>query len=265
MEVDVIRSTDKPEQLFCQAGRGDYLDGYIGDTGYQELMKDVDYDEDDVEAVNSYINKNGSEWIDEKMSGSIETAARTRAFVRKQLSRGHHGLAEHPQITFAANGVSRVTMAQITRHRHMTFDVQSQRYVDFSEKEAVVPPVLMSEESDDHVNRHNGLVNLAEEDRERWRREYETRTDELFEMYQEMVEGGIPKEDARFVLPVGTPVNMTFSGNARTFMHVFNLRQKANAQHEIRELCNELAPLLKDWAPYMFTWYDENRPHKIGP
>ena len=261
MEVDVIRSTEKPDQLFCQAARGDYYDGYIGDCDYEELMEPVDYDKTDVEAVKEHLRQNGGDWKDEHMaSDEIETAARTRAFVRKQLSRGHFGPAENPQITFAVENVSRSMMAQITRHRHMTFDVQSQRYVDFSEKEAIVPKSLADP---DHVSRETGET--AVDNREGHERAYRRHARQAFTRYEMMVEDGVPKEDARFILPIGTPVNMTFSGNARTFMHVFNLRQKANAQHEIRQLCDELARHLKDWAPYMFNWYDENKPHNIGP
>jgi thymidylate synthase, flavin-dependent len=153
-------------------------------------------------------------------------------------------------------------MAQITRHRHLTFDVQSQRYVDFSDKEAIMPRSL---EEDDHFSREDGLVDLAEKVRKKFRQEYEKKTERLFEVYQEMVDEGVPKEDARFLLPIGTPVNMTLSGNARTMMHVLNLRQKADAQWEIRELSNEIVDALEDWIPYTAHWWDENGPVKISP
>lgn len=41
MEVTVLESTDQPERLVCQAARGDYFGGYIGDTDYAELMKNI--------------------------------------------------------------------------------------------------------------------------------------------------------------------------------------------------------------------------------
>jgi len=132
--------------------------------------------------------------------------------------------------------------------------------VDFSEKEAITPKSLVDP---DHVSRETGETSV--DNREGHERAYQRHTRQAFTRYEMMVEDGVPKEDARFILPIGTPVNMTFSGNARTFMHVFNLRQKADAQWEISQLCDELAHHLKEWAPYMFNWYDENRPHKIGP
>jgi thymidylate synthase ThyX len=58
---------------------------------------------------------------------------------------------------------------------------------------------------------------------------------------------------------------MTFSGNARTMMHVLNLRQKATSQWEIRELSNMVADELESWMPYTFEWWEENGPVKNSP
>jgi len=80
-----------------------------------------------------------------------------------------------------------------------------------------------------------------------------------------MVSAGVPKEDARMVLPIGTSVNITVSGNARSFLHLVNLRGKADAQWEIRELAEEMLEELFVWMPYTFNWYESNRPHKISP
>lgn len=262
MDVDVLQATDSPEQLVCQAARGDYFDGYVGDTDYEELMETVNYSDEDEEAVRDYISEHGADWIDEHMAGPVETAAKTRSFIHKQLSRGHYGPWEHPSITFTVKGVSRVTMAQITRHRHMSFDVQSQRYVDFSDTEAIVPKSLLDP---DHFTRETGEIDLDEDQLSHWRNAYKAMTSEQLDYYEDMVEAGIPKEDARFILPLGTPVNMTFSGNARTMLHVLDMRRKANAQWEVRELSDKLVEELKDWMPYTFTYYDENGPNKLSP
>jgi len=80
-----------------------------------------------------------------------------------------------------------------------------------------------------------------------------------------MVADGVPKEDARFILPLGTTVNMTFSGNARTFLHLLDMRKKANAQWEIRELSEALLDELFEWCPYTFRYYEEHGPNKLSP
>lgn len=263
MEVTVIEATDDPERLVCQAGRGDYYDGYIGDTEYVELMESVDYDKSDIqEAVR--VKRDEEPLMSEEeiklLDGPVE--AKTKNFIDRQASRGHWGLWEHPQITFAVEGVSRVTMAQITRHRHLSFDIQSMRYADFSEKEAITPKSLTDP---DHFTRETGEVPLTEDEQREWERRYEKHAEICTELYQNMVRSGVPKEDARFILPLGTPVNMTFSGNARSMMHVLNLRQKANAQWEVRELSNKVADELEEWMPYTGRWWRENGPMQISP
>jgi len=278
MDVTVIRATEKPEQLVCQAARGDYFDGYVGDTQYAKLIEDVKYSEEDIKTVKKYINEGGAKTVKHLMSdGRIETAAKTLSFVEKQLSRGHYGPWEHPQITFTVKGVSRVTMAQITRHRHMTFDVQSQRYVDFSDVDAIVPASILSrdqriaefpeiyEENEEHFSRESGLQEMGDEELKHCRESYMDMTSQALDQYEDMVEKGIPKEDARFILPLGTPVNMTFSGNARTFMHLLDMRKKANAQWEIRALSERIIDELMDWMPYTYNHYDRNAPHKLSP
>jgi len=136
------------------------------------------------------------------------------------------------------------------------------RYVDFSDADFITPASL---HESTHVSRERGLSDLRETTRDKWRGEYENHVDAAFDLYTSMVSAGVPKEDARMVLPIGTSVNITVSGNARSFLHLVNLRGKADAQWEIRELSNEMLEELFVWMPYTFNWYDSNRPHKISP
>lgn len=253
MQVEVLRSTDQPERLVCQAARGDYFDGYVGDATYAELMEDVDYDEEHVDPLDE-----ASALTDAELN------AKTRAFCEKQLARGHYGPWEHPQISFAVKGVSRVTMAQITRHRHLTFDVQSMRYVDFSDSDRKVA-MPRSLEDPEHFSRETGEVELDESDREWHEVQYSKYVNEAFRAYENMVEDGVPKEDARFILPLGTVVNMTISGNARTFLHLLDMRRAADAQWEIRELSEALLDELFSWMPHTFEYYDERGPNRLSP
>jgi len=276
MEVEVISKTEDAELLVCKAGRGDYYDGFIDDVSYIDIMEPVEYNDTHIEGLPDLLAplENPTAYrVDQQvsayMNGDIDEVdnvtkveAKTRAFVEKQLSRGHFGLWEHPQITFAIKGVSRSLMAQITRHRHLSFDVQSMRYVDFSDADFITPASL---HESTHVSRERGLSDLGESTRDKWRGEYENYVDAAFDLYTSMVSAGVPKEDARMVLPIGTSVNITVSGNARSFLHLVNLRGKADAQWEIRELANEMLEELFVWMPYTFNWYDRNRPHKISP
>jgi thymidylate synthase (FAD) len=269
MEVQVLRKTERPERLVCQAARGDYFYDYVGDTEYAELMKGVEISDTVREELLGGIEPVSVEDVpstspdeDNHITHEEIVEAKTCSFIQKQLSRGHYGPWEHPSITFAVKGVSRVTMAQITRHRHLTFDIQSMRYVDFSEQEIVTPLSLRDAE---HFSRETGLVDVEDDDREDLESMYDNHVEQTVELYEQMVDAGIPKEDARFILPLGTIVNMTFSGNARTFLHLLDMRRKANAQWEIRELSESLLDELFEWMPYTFEYYEENGPNKLSP
>jgi thymidylate synthase (FAD) len=285
MDVTVLRSTDDPERLVCQAARGDYYEGYVGDSEYAEIMEPIEYEEQHLDGLPElcYPDSPNARRL---MQAEINTGeltdetvleAKTRAFIEEQLTRGHYGPLEHPQITFSVEGVSRVTMAQITRHRHLTFDIQSMRYADFAEQKIKVPATLLSDEQrheryphvydEDgfHFNRDEGVFEMSEEKRRHWRYAFVALREDCREFYEYMVEAGIPKEDARFLLPLGTTVNMTFSGNARTFLHLLDMRRKANAQWEIRELSEALLDELFEWCPYTFEYYADHGPNKLSP
>lgn len=223
-------STTNPQRVVCAAARGDYLNDSLvdinvtNDTQYRDLMEPVD-----------------GETLDEK----------TRNFIENIIQKGHWGVTEHPTAFFAVEGISRVTMAQITRHRHLSFDVQSMRYVDFSEKEPVIPESLGGTDTElrqyftDPVN-----GDMADQ--------LERHFNESIELYEDAIDEGVPKEDARFFLPLATPVNMTFSGNIRTLLHVLDLRKSGAAQHEIRELAEQISDELRDWCPIIVEEYAEH-------
>jgi len=271
MKVTTIRSTPEPERLACITARGDYFDGFVDDVNYDELMEGVPTKEKHrAEAVadpDTYYDDTRmrdeppeeSELTDEQL-----TVARTRSLLERLFRKGHFGPLEHPSITIAIKGISRVTMAQLTRHRHATFDVQSQRYVDFSSKEdPVVEPLSLVDP--DHATR-SGEVGLDEEQLELYRAIFESTNNDAFEYYKEMVDEGIPKEDARFMLPVGTKVNMTLTVNARTMLHIANLRERANSQWEIRELTNKIIDEeFADWMPVTYELWREHGPTQISP
>lgn len=275
MEVTVLRATENPERLVCQAARGDYYEGYVGDTEYADLMENVNYSDDDLENLPVMTYRNNAAMLEQMnieisayqeedgfLSRDTKLAAKTRSFIEKQLSRGHFGPWEHPQITFALKGVPVFTERQLIRHRHLTFDVQSMRYADFSDAPYTVPKSMTDP---DHFSREQGLTDISDDAREKARALYEAEMDRSFEKYKELRELGIPKEDARGLLGLSTEVNLTVSGNARTFLHLLDMRRKANAQRNIRELSETMLVELFDWMPYTFNYYDQNGPNKLSP
>lgn len=264
MEVTIVQSTDKAEELVCRTARGDYTATDIYEPSGGVFRGDDDSDQ--------YVKREEGEKTSfveppvpftEVMDGvdGSDIVEKKQTLMKHLIRSGHYGPFEHPQITFAVKGVSRVTLAQITRHRQLTFDVQSMRYVDFSDGGDVVIPKSLR--SDEHVTRDEGVVDI--ENREYWEEKYADEAENLMEIYESMVEDGVPKEDARFLLPLGTCVNFTMSGNARTFMHICNIRSKGNAQWEVREMTDKIVQNLKTWMPNAFEMYEEHGTKKLAP
>jgi thymidylate synthase (FAD) len=247
MEVQLLEATENPERLICQAARNDYMEAFVGETPFDEVMASVD---------------------GETLDGRMET------LIYHLLEHGHYGPFEHPHATFAVKAISRSCMAQITRHRHVSFDIQSMRYVSFDDVDpadvregemVVVPP---SATDPDWVGRNQETGPVDEETAERREELFRDSIENAFESYQELLDMGMPPEDARYVLPIGSKVNMVMSMNVRMLMHVADMRAAADAQWEIREMTEDVLDLAAEWCPITFEYYEEemkNRKNRLAP
>ncbi|MGA7827063.1 MAG: FAD-dependent thymidylate synthase [Geobacteraceae bacterium] len=156
-----------------------------------------------------------------------------RGFLEKILSLGHHSVLEHASFTFGIEGISRVTTHQLVRHRIASFSQQSQRYVSHKEMfDVVMPPSIAAD--GELAGRFSALIG------------------EIHRFYGEMVETGIPAEDARYVLPNAAETKILVTMNARELFHFFRLRCCERAQWEIRAMAVEMLKLVKDIAPVIF-------------
>ncbi|WP_435076749.1 FAD-dependent thymidylate synthase [Halococcus sp. AFM35] len=247
MDVRLLEATEDPERVVCTAARCDYSSGFVGDQSFAEMMDTVEGD-------------------------TIEEKKET--LIGHLLDHGHFGPFEHPQATFAVEGISRSCMAQLTRHRHVSFDVQSMRYVAFDDVDpadvregamVVTPP---SATDPDWVGRNQSGGAVDGETIERREQIFRESVTESVESYQELLETGMAPEDARFVLPIGTEVNMVFSMNVRMLMHIADMRAAADSQWEIRELTEAVLDHAAEWCPLTFAHYDEHmkgRKNRLAP
>lgn len=259
MKVKLINGTEEPEKQVCRAARNDYRkDGIIGNS-FSEIMKDVDPHEDHVSNLENSDEYSGGR--------HIEIEAKKRTLLDHLITSGHWGPFEHPQATVALEGVTRVLMAQITRHRHFTFDVMSLRYVGIEENSITddeiedsfdIPDVVKDGEAVDRQGVHDIDI-LAES-------QFVEAYKDCMNHYRSLIDQNVPQEVARKVLPMGTKVNIVMSGNARAWMHILNVRTKANVQGETRECADKIFNELKEWMPYTFEQYDEDvLPLKLNP
>ena len=160
-------------------------------------------------------------------------------FVDRIMSMGHDSVLEHASFTFGIEGVSRVLLAQITRHRLASFSVQSQRYVSYESGFGyIVPPKIEA----------MGPEAVAE---------FEQQMDTMHRWYTQWQErlgtGEDGNEDARFVLPGACETRMMVTMNVRELRHFFSLRCCTRAQWEIRKLANEMLQMCRGVAPVLFA------------
>lgn len=166
------------------------------------------------------------------LMSSLDDKEEVNKFLGKLTEMGHESPFEHASFTFAIEGVSRALLAQITRHRIASPSVRSQRYCGEGEFEAVMPATI--ENNDEARIAFRGLI-------------ADTKN-----VYQKLVDLGIPKEDARMVLPNACETRMIFTMNTRSLWNFFNLRCCSRAQWEIRAVANEMLRLCREAAPALF-------------
>ena len=130
------------------------------------------------------------------------TPAQDAALLRRVIGSGHLSVLEHAVFTFAIRGVSRSLSHQLVRFRVASFSQQSQRYTSVGD-EYVVPDTITNSQ---YGAAYHYAIKLA------------------YETYEGMVKAGVPKEDARYVLPNACPTNLIRTMNARELLHAFNLR-----------------------------------------
>ena len=221
MKVTLIQHTEEPEKLIAAAAKLCY-----SESGCENIMEGLD-------------------------------SEKTENFVRMLAGIGHESPIEHVSFTFAIEGVSRTLLAQITRHRHASFSVQSQRYVKQNNFEYITPHAVSD---DDEINElfKKAMLDSFES--------YNKIADRLEKKYYpEFLDEGLSEksarskaekkaiEDARYVLPNACETKMVVTMNARSLYNFFRLRCCNRAQWEIRELAEEMFRLCYKTAPTLFA------------
>jgi len=172
--------------------------------------------------------------LNEKISSKDQSA-----FIEKLMNMGHESVLEHASFTFGVEGVSRVLLAQLTRHRIASFSVQSQRYVSYEKGFGYIVPDSIAELGEDAVAQFHLQMNTIE----KWYTEWQTKLGN---------KGERTNEDARFVLPNACETRILVTMNVRELRHFFSLRMCSRAQWEIRKMAEKMFDLCFETAPALF-------------
>lgn len=169
----------------------------------------------------------GAEQLAESMSDE-----QVEKLVGKIVDLGHWSTLEHVSFTFAIEGVSRVLTHQLVRHRIASYSQQSQRYVSEHDFEYIVPQSIAA--NTEAAAKFTELMK------------------QIRDTYDELIELGVHKEDARYCLANATETKIVVTMNARALLNFFTLRCCERAQWEIRQMAEGMVEQVKQVAPLLF-------------
>jgi thymidylate synthase (FAD) len=165
--------------------------------------------------------------------------ARNEDYLKNIIDQGHFSVLEHSSVTFLVRGVSRALLTELTRHRHLSFSVVSQRYVDYSKTAPVLPPAAEGVDGT-----ASWIIN---ESYQRALEDYERLVEYL--MDEKGLKRKQAREAARAVLPNAAPVDMIVSGNLRAWRDVLGKRWHMAADVEICRFAGLVLGHLRVIAP----------------
>ncbi len=148
------------------------------------------------------------------------------------LKNGHLSVFEHAYATFYIDEISRTCSHQLVRQRLASFSQRSQRYYRKDSFGYTIPP---------EIKNNPEAIEIYQEAMMR-----------IQEAYTLLVDLGIHKEDARFLMPNAAHTSLAMTANFREWLHIIDLRVSKHAQWEIRDLVTEIWELLYKKAPVIF-------------
>ena len=180
----------------------------------------------DAEKTMAYIARvsNPSNQDNENFSGLL----------RYCIKHQHWSVFEQSTMTLEIQ-TTRAIAAQILRHRSFTYQEFSQRYADSNLLGNIEIPELRRQDS---KNRQNSIDDLEPEVVDKFNRQMNTLFSSAFGLYNQMLEAGVAKECARFVLPLATPTRIYMTGSCRSWIHYINLRSAHGTQKEHMDIAN---------------------------
>lgn len=159
------------------------------------------------------------------------SARQVENLLKQLLESGHLSPFEHASFTFVIEGISRVTSHQLVRHRLASYTQQSQRFVSLEKLSYITPSTITSQPE--------------------FAVKYQQAVEAAHKLYRQMLEAGIPQEDARYVLPQAIMTQLVMTMNARELLHACSLRLCLRAQWEIVELFEWIKLEVEKVAPYL--------------
>ncbi len=160
--------------------------------------------------------------------------------IKRIIKMGHKSIIEHDFLVFALNDVTPIVEQTLIGYRLTSFTVKSRREVDFRTA-GFYTPEFRNKDGEIH------------EKNEELKEEYNKHMKMLFNTYSDIVDKGVSKEDARFVLPYSYHSNFIMGVNARELekMIIALKYGKLSNIPDLKEVGTALYSLVKEHVPYL--------------
>lgn len=158
----------------------------------------------------------------------------------------HWSIFEMAHLTLELN-TTRGLAAQILRHKSFSFQEFSQRYADTNSLAENIP--LFELRRQDNKNRQNSIDDIDNGIVVKWNTQIREHFAKAKALYDGMIQDGIAKECARFILPLATPTRLYMSGSLRSWITYIALREKNGTQKEHMTIAKECKQIFCEQFP----------------
>jgi thymidylate synthase (FAD) len=159
---------------------------------------------------------------------------------------GHWSIFEMTNMVIEVN-TTRAISAQIIRHRSFNFQEFSQRYSSV-EQDLEIPKLRRQ----DLKNRQNSISDLDDCLVNELQNEINEHFKKTKDLYKKILEKGVAKECARFILPMNSPTKLYINGTIRSWIHYLQVRCDPSTQLEHREIANQILEIFKQQLPIIY-------------
>ena len=154
----------------------------------------------------------------------------------------HWSPFEHGHATFEIE-TSKAIGIQLIRHRSFSFQEFSQRYQDVNYLDTIFEPIELRSQCEDNRQSSVEVIDpkipveggsLLASDM------INTFLSSAHNLYNQLLEAGVAREQARMVLPLATTTKIHMTGSIRSWIHFLELRDDEHAQKEIQMVAKEI-------------------------
>lgn len=174
---------------------------------------------------------------------NFDTAA---GLLRYCIKHEHWSIFEQAYMTLEIN-TTRGIAAQILRHRSFTFQEFSQRYADTNLLSDM--PEMPDLRRQDTKNRQNSIDDFGDYKKLKMQSDIQEYFERGQKLYNSLLDQGVAKECARFILPLATPTRIYMTGSCRSWVHYIKLRSGHGTQKEHMDIANACKVVFNEQFP----------------